>query len=129
MIELSEALTLHQLLIDQFGGRSGLRDQGALEAAIHRPYATFGDVDLYPTPVEKAAALLESILINHPFVDGNKRIAYVLMRLLLMENGWDIRAEFDHKFDFVIRASTGELRFDGIVLWIKAHLIKNCDTV
>ncbi len=92
MIALRDALNIHQILIDKFGGSKGLRDQGALESAISRPYATFDDQDLHPTPVGKAAAVFESILMNHPFVDGNKRTAYVLMKMVLMESGLDLEA-------------------------------------
>ncbi len=90
MITLKQALSIHQILIERFGGADGIKDQGGLESALNRPYATFDQRELYPTPVEKAAAVLESILINHPFVDGNKRTGYVLMRLTLVEGGLDI---------------------------------------
>jgi death-on-curing protein len=90
MIDIKDVLNIHNILIDKFGGSKGIRDIGLLESAINRPFATFDNKDLYPTPTEKAAAILESILINHPFLDGNKRTAYVLMRLILLENGLDI---------------------------------------
>jgi death-on-curing protein len=124
MIELRDVLNIHTILIDKFGGSTGVRDQGSLESAINRPFATFGSQDLYPTPAEKAAAILESILINHPFVDGNKRTAYVLMKLILMDNGLDIIADQDEKYDMVISSSKGEMRFDDIKNWIQARLEK-----
>lgn len=92
MISIEEALQVHELMIREFGGASGIRDKGALESALARPFATFDGEDLLQSPEEKATALIESILINHPFIDGNKRTGYVLMRLLLMEAGWDIHA-------------------------------------
>jgi len=110
--------------IDKFGGSKGVRDQGSLESAINRPFATFEKHDLYPTPSDKAAAILESILINHPFIDGNKRTAYVLMRLLLLNYGFDILADQDDKYKMVISASKGDLRFDGIKNWIEIRLRK-----
>ncbi len=79
MIELRDVLNIHNILIDKYGGTRGIREQGSLESAINRPYATFDKQDLYSTPEDKSAAILESILINHPFVDGNKRTAYDLM--------------------------------------------------
>ena len=72
MIELRDALNIHDILIDKFGGSRGVRDLGLLESALHRPFATFENQELYPSPIDKAAAVLESILINHPFIDGNK---------------------------------------------------------
>ncbi len=73
-------------------------------------------------PCEKAAAILESILINHPFVDGNKRTAYVLMTLILLENGMTIDASQEDKYNMVIAASTGNMRFDEIRNWIQSRL-------
>lgn len=124
MIELKDVVNIHNLLIDKFSGSSGIRDMNLLESAINRPWATFDQQDLYANPLEKAAAILESILINHPFVDGNKRTAYVLMRLILLENELDISASEDEKYKLVIGASKGEIRFDGIKLWIESHVIK-----
>ncbi len=124
MIGLKEVLNIHNILIDKFGGSKGVRDLGALEAAINRPYVTFGEMDLYPSPIEKAAAILESMLINHPFLDGNKRTAYVLMKLILIDSGLEIVADQNEKYLMVISASKGEIRFDEIVQWIQGR-IKN----
>ena len=122
MINLDQAIGIHQVLIEKFGGTNGIKDQGSLEAALHRPYATFDQKELYPTPVEKAAAILESILINHPFIDGNKRTGYVLMRLTLMEGGLDIKASQKEKYEFVIQVSEGKLNITQIKNWITANL-------
>lgn len=92
MIDLKTVESVHNILIDKFGGSKGIRDFGSLEAALARPYVTFDQKDLYPTSIDKAAALFESLIINHPFVDGNKRIAYVLTRLVLMTDNFDIVA-------------------------------------
>lgn len=122
MIELKQALNIHQILIEKFGGANGLKDQGGLESVLNRPYATFDQKELYPTPVAKAAAILESILINHPFVDGNKRTGYVLMRLTLMEGGLDIDASQADKYEFVIKVTEGKLDIDQIGDWISSRL-------
>lgn len=124
MIRLDQAIGIHQVLIEKFGGASGIKDRGALEAALNRPYATFDQKDLYPSPVEKAAAILESILINHPFIDGNKRTGYVLMRLTLMEGGMDIKASQKEKYEFVIKVSEGKLDISRIKEWIASHIGK-----
>uniref|UniRef100_UPI0025E8A41E type II toxin-antitoxin system death-on-curing family toxin n=1 Tax=uncultured Flavobacterium sp. TaxID=165435 RepID=UPI0025E8A41E len=95
-----------------------------LESALGRPYATFEGIDLYETDVDKAAAILESIVINHPFVDGNKRTGYVLMRLLLMQSGFDIIVSQDDKYTFVIEVTEGKHTIDSIKSWINQHLAK-----
>lgn len=123
MISLHEAEQIHEVLIEQFGGGSGIRDKGALISAINRPFQTFRDEELYPSIVHKAAALIESILINHPFIDGNKRTGYVLMRLLLLSNNYDLQASEDDKYDFVIEIAAGKMKFERIVAWLESHLV------
>ncbi len=86
MITLNEVESNHEILTDKFGGSKGIRDRGILESAINRPFQTFDQNELYPVPVDKAEVIFESIISNHPFIDGNKRTAYVLMRLILLEN-------------------------------------------
>lgn len=121
MIEVREALLIHQVLIEKFGGSHGLRDRGLLESALARPFQTFNGVELYPGPVEKAAALIESLLTNHPFIDGNKRTGYVLMRLLLQDAGMDLSATQQEKYDFVMRIASGKSTLDQITSWIREH--------
>lgn len=124
MISTNEVEQIHHLLINEFGGAKGIRDTGALEAALNRPYATFDQQELYPTPAGKAAAVIESVLINHPFVDGNKRTGYVLMRFILLEAGLDIEASQEDKYDFVISIAKGDRDFESIKNWIENRLRK-----
>ena len=77
MITVESAIRIHRLLIEEFGGTIGIRDKRLLESALLRPYQTFDKRDLYPSPAENAAAIVESIITNHPFLDGNKRVGYV----------------------------------------------------
>lgn len=123
MIDLKTAESIHNILIDKFGGSKGVRDMGSLQSALARPYATFEQNDLYPTSIEKAAALFESLIINHPFVDGNKRISYVLMRIILLQDNLDILASQDEKYKFVISASKGESRYEEIKEWLQGHIL------
>ena len=76
---------------------------------------------MYTTILEKTAALIESILINHPFVDGNKRTGYVLLRLFLQNNRLDIFASQDEKYEFVVGIASGTTKFDEIVNWLTSH--------
>jgi death-on-curing protein len=76
MISLKEVEDIHTILINDFGGSNGIRDVSALKSALARPFQTFDNNELLPTIIDKAAAIIESILINHPFIDGNKRTGY-----------------------------------------------------
>jgi death on curing protein len=118
MISIEDVLKIHKILIDQFGGSHGVRDKGSLNSAINRPFATFDKQELYPEPVEKAAAILESIVTNHPFIDGNKRTGYVLARLLLLKSGLDIKATQEDKYEMVIAVSKREWKFEQIKDWL-----------
>jgi death-on-curing protein len=122
MIDFLEVCRIHDILIEKFGGAKGIRDKNALDSALQRPFSTFDKKELYPTPVEKAAALIESIITNHPFIDGNKRTGYVLMRLMLIRNGLDILTSENIKYDFVISISKGELKFEVIKNWIEKNI-------
>ena len=77
MISLEQVIKIQDILIDKFGGAKGIRDLAQLESALSRPYQTFGGIELHENQFHKAAAIIQSLLINHPFIDGNKRIGYV----------------------------------------------------
>ncbi|MBD1394905.1 type II toxin-antitoxin system death-on-curing family toxin [Mucilaginibacter glaciei] len=125
MIGLQSVVRIHSRLIDEFGGSKGVRDNSLLESALNRPFATFDGIDLYSTIAEKATAVFESLIINHPFMDGNKRIAYALMEVVLRHGGLVLAASEDEKYELVINASTGVFRFDEIKNWIEAKSKKN----
>ena len=116
-----QVLYLYQQIIQQSGGTIGLRDEGLLESAVYRPQASFGGQDLYPDLFSKAAALGHSIISNHPFVDGNKRIGFEAMRLMLRLNGYDVHASLEAKFDFVMEIAKGKLAEQAIADWLKQH--------
>lgn len=121
MILLKDILNLHKLSIEEYGGSDGLRDTDLLESAIARPFQTFNGKDLYPSIFEKAAALGESIIINHPFIDGNKRTGTIAMIALLQENGLHFATDEECLYNFIISISTAESRFQEIVEWLKAN--------
>ena len=116
-----QLLYLYQRIIEQTGGTIGLRDQGLLESAAYRPQATFGGQDLYPDLFSKAAALGHSLISNHPFVDGNKRVGFEAMRLMLRLNGSDVHASLETTYEFVLDIAKGKLTEQGIADWLKRH--------
>ena len=121
MISRNEVIEIHSILIERFGGSNGIRDNDLLDSALNRPYQTFDGKELYPTPIAKAAAIIESIVKNHPFIDGNKRTGYVLARLILMNENIDILANQEQKYQFVISISTGDLTFEEIKDWLEKN--------
>lgn len=121
MILIEDILTLHKKSIELYGGSLGLRDSGLLESAIARPFQSFNGEDLYKSPHEKAAALGESLIINHPFVDGNKRSDFLAMAAFLPEEGIALTASEESAYDFTISISTGEKKTADIVFWLKQN--------
>ena len=119
LISVKQAVEIHEIVVKRFGGSMGIRDLGGLESALARPFKTFGGEDLYPDFFTKAAAVGESIIINHPFIDGNKRTGYVLMETVLRVANIKITATNDDLYNFVISISTGKKKFEEIVEWLK----------
>jgi death on curing protein len=124
MILVEDILKIHQFSIDKFGGANGVRDMGGLESAIARPFQTFGGNDLYESIFEKAAALGESLIVNHPFVDGNKRIGFIAMVASIEEEKYLLNASQIEAYNFTIKISTGEIKFEEIVEWLKNNTSK-----
>ncbi len=121
MISTDEVEQIHRVLVEKFGGVPGLRDRTGLESALARPFQTFDNNELYPSILGKAAALIESILTNHPFIDGNKRVSYTVLRLFLIQHGIDITASADDKYEFIINIASGTLKYDEILNWLKSN--------
>ncbi len=116
-----QVLYLYHQIIQQTGGTVGLRDEGLLDSAVHRPQASFAGQDLYPDLFSKAAALGHSLISNHPFVDGNKRVGFEAMRLMLRLNGYDLHASQAATFDVVMEIAKGKLSEQAIADWLKQH--------
>ena len=120
-LSLSEVLELHELVLEQSGGATGIRDLGALESALAQPRMTFGGVDLYQTIQEKAAALCFSLVMNHPFVDGNKRAGHAAMETFLVLNDWELDATIDDAERTILSLAAGTLSRDEFVQWVNDH--------
>ena len=120
-LKINEILAIYEEVIRETGGSKGIRDIRLLESGVARPQATFGGEDLYPDVFSKAAALGHSIIQNHPFVDGNKRVGYMSMRIFLNINGYDIKASFAEKYKFVMEIAEKILNEESIAGWLKKH--------
>jgi death on curing protein len=111
-------------LLKRYGGTVGIRDRGLLSSALAQPKMTAQKKFLHRTLFDKAAAYGFHICRNHPFVDGNKRIAFVLMDVFLQENGWELKASEEEAFGTMIRLASGTLTKNDLSVWLKAHSTK-----
>ncbi|MCI0416313.1 type II toxin-antitoxin system death-on-curing family toxin [bacterium] len=114
-----QILFLHDRIIRLSGGLGGLRDQNLLESAVYRPQSTFGGQDLYADLFIKIAVLGHSLIMNHPFVDGNKRTGFESMRLMLRLNHYDLHAGWKTKYDFVLKVANKKITEDQMAEWIR----------
>ncbi|WP_243375157.1 type II toxin-antitoxin system death-on-curing family toxin [Geotalea sp. SG265] len=118
-----QILFIHYRLIETTGGSHGVRDLGLLQAAAARPQATFDGGDLYPDIFAKAAALMESIIKNHPFVDGNKRTGITTAGLLLQFNGFRLQTTQDELYRFTMAMAAGEAGAKEVETWLRSRAI------
>jgi death-on-curing protein len=121
-LALAEVVELHRRLLEAAGGAAGIRDLGALESAVAQPKATFGGVDLYPTLADKAAALCFTLVNNHPFVDGNKRLGHAAMETLLVLNGTEVDAPVGDQERVMLALASGQIDRDELANWLGQHL-------
>jgi len=121
---LAEVLDIHRLIIEQSGGSAGVRDLALLESAIAQPQISFGGYDLYPTLSEKAAALCYSIIQNHPFIDGNKRVGHAAMEVFLIFNGLEIQASIDEQEYLILGVASSNISREQLVRWLNKHAVK-----
>jgi death on curing protein len=117
-LTVGEVLQIHHQQIEIYGGAQGIRDRALLESAVFRP-----QIGYYKTIAEEAAALMESLANNHPFLDGNKRIAFAAAHTFLLVNDWDLDVQPMAAYEFMMESiSTGKFRFALILEWINKHI-------
>ena len=121
-LTLGEVVDLHRAVIEETGGASGIRDLGALESALAQPRASFGGVDLHASLADKAAALCFSLVNNHAFIDGNKRIGHAATETFLILNGREIDAPVDEQERLMLDLASGHLTREQLAAWLLAHL-------
>jgi death on curing protein len=118
-LTVAEVIAIHHHQIEEYGGAHGLRDQGALEAAVFRPQTGY-----YNDISEEAAALLESLVNNHAFVDGNKRVGFAAAHTFVLVNGFDLNISTEAAFEFIIKTmEEGKFRFALLHEWIAGHIV------
>ncbi len=121
-LTVEEILELHRRVLAASGGSSGVRDLGAVESAAAQPRMSFGGQDLYLGLAEKAAALGFSLVCNHPFLDGNKRIGHAAMETFLVLNGWELIASVDEQEQVILTLAAGQLEREQFTAWVASHV-------
>jgi len=120
-LTLPEVLELHRRVIELTGGADGVRDLAGVESAVVQPQMTFDGDELYPSLIDKAAALCFSLVMNHPFVDGNKRIGHAVMETFLILNGHELNADVDDAESLFLKLAGGDVERNELVGWITAN--------
>ena len=121
-LKIGEVLSLYQQVMKRSGGKPGLMNVGALESSLAQPKQAFEGKDLYPGIVEKAAVLGFSMISNHPFTDGNKRIGHACIELFLMLNGHEIDAPVSEQEDVILRVADGSLQLPDFTSWLRNNI-------
>ena len=119
----SQVLLIHDQLIAETGGSSGLRDEGILDSALSAPFQRFGGEDVYPSLQQKAARLCFGLVKNHPFVDGNKRIGAHVMLVFLALNGVELQHSQTELSDIILQLAAGEINAEHLLRWILSHQV------
>lgn len=115
-----EVLEIHRVLLQRFGGPEGVRDPGLLESALYRPRTGY-----YADLAEMAAALFESLIMNHPFVDGNKRVAFFATDVFLRLNGYKLKMDAKKAHRFLVGLlNNHRCSFDELLPWLRRHAVK-----
>jgi death-on-curing protein len=123
-LTLGEVLALHRRILAESGGTAGVRDLGAIASAVSQPKVSVGGQDAYPTLVEKAAALAYSLIRNHGFLDGNKRIAHAAMEVFLVMNDMEISASVSEQERFMLFLAAGDISRESLADWLRSNIIE-----
>ncbi|MFW6184841.1 MAG: type II toxin-antitoxin system death-on-curing family toxin [Chloroflexota bacterium] len=123
-LSVQQVLFIHARVIAETGGEEGIRDLGLLQSAVARPQATFEAAELYPTLFAKAAALMESLARNHPFVDGNKRTAITAAALFLQRNGRRLETTNQELERFALLVADGQMALEAVEVWFRANTVR-----
>lgn len=124
LLSLAEVVELHRQVVHSSGGSHGIRDLGILESAVAQPRMSFDGQDLYPTLVEKAAALGSSLVQNHPFVDGNKRAGHAALEVTLVLNGFELRASIEEQEQIMLDLAAGKLTREEFSSWVGSRVVE-----
>lgn len=121
-LSVEQVLRLHSQQLHRYGGDNGVRDRGLLESVLARPAATYGGEDLYPDLPAKAAALMHSLVLNHPFVDGNTRVGAHAAIVFVIVNDWEFLAAPDELVEITLDVAAGKVEVEALTIWFRHRM-------
>jgi death-on-curing protein len=123
MIRLTkeQVIKIHSALIAKTGGIDGIRDENLLESSLNSPFQSFDGVELYPSLMQKAAWIGYSLISNHPFIDGNKRIGIHIMLVFLSLNGIELNYAQEELIDIGLKLAAGKMKAEELIIWLNSH--------
>ena len=124
LLTLEQVLLLHKRIIEQSGGSTGIRNQGLLESALAQPCVSYAGQELYPSLIEKVTALGFSLINNHPFVDGNKRIGHAAIEVTLLMNGYEIQADVDTQEAVILAVAASKMNRESFLEWLQRDVVQ-----
>ncbi|GAH46760.1 unnamed protein product [marine sediment metagenome] len=127
-LTIGEVLEIYRRVMEQSGGTAGIHNLSGLKSALAQPRMTFGGQDLYASIAEKTAALGFSVINNHPFVDGNKRVGHAVMEVFLMLNGFEIEASAKDQEKVIPDVASGKIERKEFVNWLRNHIVEHSPT-
>jgi death-on-curing protein len=122
-LSITEILEIHDQVISSSGGSRGIRDLKTLESSVNQPRLTFDQKDLYPDIVTKASSLCFALVMNHPFIDGNKRVGHAAMEIFLVLNGYEIDADVNEQEQVMIDLAAGNISRENLSKWLAGKII------
>ena len=117
-----QILLLHEEVIEQYGGSHGIRDEKLLDSALSVPFQSFGDFEFYPTVLEKAVRLCFGLVMNHPFIDGNKRVGAAALLATLKVNNISYRADRGELSEVILSLSSGKIDYEDLLRWVRERI-------
>lgn len=123
-LTLEQIIIIHEDQIVRYGGSSGLRDVSLLESAVFRPQSSFGGNDLYPTIFDKASVLMHSLILNHSFIDGNKRVGTASVLVFLELNGYQLRVTQKALVNTALGVESKKINTEKLAVWLKKYTKK-----
>lgn len=117
-----QIIAVHDASLKRFGGAEGIRDQGLLESALARPFASFAGREVFPSDIAKVCAMCHALVTNHPFVDGNKRVGAAILGMVLRVNGLRFKPRHEEFYAVILGVASGKISLESLTSWVLTQI-------